>query len=346
MKHGGDIYSNEIEYDFSINLNPIDCSEVSKKIMDESLNKLRNYPDPLQRDFRAAVASIEGVKPDEVYGGNGASEILLCLAAMIDPKKVLIPNPSFGGYKHVLSIVSNCKIVEYTMKEEQGFVLDRIFLGVLEYEAQNGLDLLFLTNPNNPTGKIIPKDVLEKTFKICKEYGVRVIVDECFIRMSQNSYSLTQYINNYNGLFIVNAFTKLFSIPGVRVGYAISSKENIEKLTHYFPEWNMSTIAQTAGIICSKYLEENNWQEDTLKVIAKERDYLANGLRELGYKVFDSDTVFLLLYSKENLYDYLIEKKILIRDCSNFKGLMQGFYRVAVKSHEENEMLLAALKRG
>lgn len=345
MEHGGDIYTSPIEYDFSVNLNPLNCEKISRKIMEESLDLLGHYPDPLQRKFREAVASIEGVAADEVYGGSGASEILLALAAMIDPKKILLVNPSFAGYRHALSILGNRKVVEYSLQEDNGFSLDRIFLGVLEYEAQKGLELLILTNPNNPTGKLIPKDVLDKTFKICCENKVKVIVDECFIRMTEKGYSLTKYINKFDGLFVVNAFTKLFSIPGIRVGYVVSDKKNIARLSNYVPEWNMSTIAQTAGVICSQFLKESNWQEDGIKEIVKEREYLSRGLKELGFKVFDSDTVFLLLYSEENIYDYLKEKKILIRDCSNFKGLSKGFYRVAIKSHRENEILLEALKK-
>lgn len=343
MKHGGDIYSEEIEYDFSVNLNPLDCSEIARTIMSESLPKLCHYPDSQQRAFRKAVAELEGVGEDEIYGGSGASEILLSLVAMIKPRRVMLLNPCFTGYRHVLNILNDCEIVEYKLLRDNGFMPDEIFLGVLEYEAKRGLDMLFLTNPNNPTGKNISKDILIRTYEICKNYGVNIIVDECFLRMSNNGYSLTKYIGDYNKLFIVNAFTKIFSIPGVRVGYVIADKNSIERLSMHLPEWNLSVVSSIAGEICSKYLKEHDWEEQTKKIIEKERKYLTDELTKLGFEIYESDTVFILLYSEEDIYTSLKNKKILVRDCSNYEGLEKGFYRIAVKTHEENERLIEAL---
>ena len=345
MKHGGDIYSNIIEHDFSVNINPLDCRSIVKEIMDESEGKVCNYPDPFQREFREAIAAFEGVSVKEVFGGSGASELFLSLVALIDPKKVMLPSPCFVGYEHALSIIHGCETVYYQLEEEKDFILDRIFLGALEYEAVNGLELLFLTNPNNPTGKNISKNVLDKTFEICKKYGVKIIVDECFIRLSDNGCSLVSYIKDYDGLFVVNAFTKLFSIPGIRVGYVISNSNNIERLPNYMPEWNLSVVAQTAGIICSKYLKDSKFEDESKQVIRDEREYLINELRNMGYKVYESDTSFILIYSDTDICEYLKEKKVLIRDCSNYKGLKKGFYRIAVKQHEENELLIELIKK-
>lgn len=344
MIHGGDIYSEKIEYDFSVNLNPLDCSAITESIMRESLPKLCNYPDPQQREFRKAVAEAEGVAEDEIFGGSGASEIMLALVAMMKPTKVMLLNPCFIGYRHVLSILNDCEIVEYNLLEENGFMPDEIFLGVLEYEAQRGLNMLFLTNPNNPTGKNIPKSILDKTFEICKKYEVNIIVDECFIRMSGNGFSLKKYINDYHGLFVVNAFTKIFSIPGVRVGYVIADSNSIERLSGHLPEWNLSVVADTAGVICSRYLVEQQWEEQTKAIIEREREYLSKELTHLGYKVYESDTVFILIYSESDIFEYLKSKQILIRDCSNYEGLNNGYYRIAVKSHQENKMLIQTLK--
>ena len=345
MKHGGDIYSGVIEHDFSVNINPLDCSRIVKEIMDESAKKVCNYPDLFQREFREAVASIEGVSAGEVFGGNGASELFLSLVTMIAPKRVMLPIPCFVGYEHALSLVRGCEIVYYQLEEKKDYLLDRLFLDALEYEAANGLELLFLTNPNNPTGRNIPKDVLDKTFEICSRNSVKIIADECFIRLSDSGCSLVPYIRDYEGLFVVNAFTKFFSIPGIRAGYVISNYTNIERLPSYMPEWNLSVVAQTAGIICSNYLNGGNLEYESRQMIRKEREYLISELRNMGYKVYDSDTTFILLYSVTNLCEYLRKRKILIRDCSNYKGLNKGFYRIAVKTHAENELLIEELKK-
>lgn len=343
MKHGGDVYSDTIEYDFSVNLNPINCSDIINTIMNLDISVISTYPDPLQRDFRKAVAAVEGVDDKEVIGGNGASELLMALGMLLRPLRVMLSNPCFSGYHHVFEAIEGCKIIEHRLAEDNGFQLDMAFVDTLKKEVARGLDLVVLTNPNNPTGKNISKEILMRVYEVCKQYGVKLIVDECFIRMSSNAYSMAMYINDYDGLFVVNAFTKLFSIPGIRVGYVISDSKNIDRLSRFLPEWNMSVIAQKAGVICCEYLKNNNWEDRTRSVIEEEKKYLCNGLRQLGLKVYESDTGFVLFYTKENLYDYLKDKKILIRDLSEISGLGVGYYRVAVKNHRENELLLETL---
>ena len=344
MKHGGDIYAETIEYDFSINLNPIDCSEIIDEIIEDSRTKLGNYPDPLQRNFREAIARMEGVGIDQVYGGNGASEILLAIISMLKPSKVLLLRPCFSGYEHALARVSDCEISEYALAEENGFEVNEDFILRLKKEAEEGLDLLIITNPNNPTGRCIRSDILDRAFEICKRSQVAMIVDECFLKMSREENSLVKYVDDYDGLYVVNAFTKLFAIPGVRVGYTVTSSKNINQLIKELPEWNLSTIAQSAGVICSRYLSEDRFLEKTREYLADEREYMTYEFRRMGFKVYESDTAFILFYSDEEIYEYLKKMKVLIRDCSDYQGLSKGYYRIAVKSHEENELLIQKLK--
>lgn len=344
MKHGGDIYSDQIEYDFSVNLNPLDTDEIEKAILEECAGKLRYYPDPEQREFREALADVEGIACDEVIGGNGASELLLALVTMLSPRKAMLLNPCFSGYRHVLASLPDVELVEYGLEEEKAFLPDEDFLKALEREAKGGLELLFLTNPNNPTGRNISGAILEQTLEFCKKCDVKLIVDECFLRMSDAGHSMVPRIREYEGLFVLSAYTKLFSIPGVRLGYMISAAPNIEHMKTYLPEWNMSVIAQIAGTFCSKYLRLSNWEDETKRVIKKERAYLHKELTSLGLRVYDSDAGFLLLYSEEDLYDSLKNQGILIRDCADYQGLKEGFYRIAVKNHKANEQLIQTLK--
>lgn len=346
MIHGGDIYSQEIEYDFSVNLNPLDCNEIIEQIMNSGRLVAGNYPDCQQRLFREAVAKIEGVDAKEVIGGNGASELLFALFNMLKPKRVMLPAPGFAGYRHAAASLDNCEIVCHSISEEKGFVICDDFLQMLEMEAEEGLDMLILNNPNNPTGRIIPKDILLKAYGICKEKGIKLVVDECFLKMSDGGYSMIAHINDYDGLFVVNAFTKLFAIPGIRAGYVVSAMSNIEALMRFLPEWNLSVIAQTAGVICCNILESQNFEESSLKVIRTERDYLVKELKKLGIVVYESETSYVLVYSQTDIYEYLKSRKILIRDCSDYDGLSKGFYRIAVKSHSENEILVETLRRG
>lgn len=153
---------------------------------------------------------------------------------------------------------------------------------------------------------------------------------------------MLQEIEAFPNLILVRAFTKIFAIPGVRLGYLVCSDPLLlGKISRQLPEWNVSVFAQAAGCGCAA---QTVFIEKTAAFIEKERQFLESGLRQAGYKVFSGKANFLLVYSKQPLYDRLLEKGILIRDCENFRGLSKGFYRIAVKSRKENEILLEAIK--
>ena len=142
----------------------------------------------------------------------------------------------------------------------------------------------------------------------------------------------------YENLIIVRAFTKIFSIPGVRLGYLISyNRELTEKIRTHLPEWNISTFAEAAGVACAG---EQEFVEKTRTFVKREREFLIKGLEKMGLTVYPGCANFLLVKTEIPLYDELLKRNILIRDCSNYRGLEKGFYRVAVKKREENERLL------
>ncbi|MBO5566060.1 MAG: aminotransferase class I/II-fold pyridoxal phosphate-dependent enzyme [Succinivibrio sp.] len=367
MLHGGEVYDKEIELDFSVSLNPCGCPDKVKNALSGAICDVDKYPDMSQQRFREVVARAENmlacesandgrseheILPDNIIGGNGASELLAAIVNMLCPKKALLPIPSFYGYVHALGMAKECQVVTYQLCEEKGFELDDEFAD----EITGDIDLVILGNPNNPTGKCIKKNVLEAIIKKCKETKTELIVDECFFRLSDHGTSARTYLDSYDNLYVVDAYTKLFSIPGVRVGFCLSQPENIEKLRHFLPEWNMSAFAQAAGVACAEMISEN-FMDITVETIKKEREYLALELRKLDIKAFESDTNFILIkvpdymensgskgaISDSSLYTALLNKHILIRDCSTFDGLSSGFYRIAVKDHESNIRLLDAL---
>ncbi len=358
MLHGGEIYDKKIELDFSVNLNPVKCPEAVIDEIKRAAGEVTNYPDISQSRFRTAVAEVEtGLSEknmkftaDNIVGGSGASELLMAIACMVRPKKALLPIPSFYGYEHALSAVG-CEVVRYDMagEDESGktqFELSERFTDAITEDT----DMVILGNPNNPTGRLISEDLLLTVLERCRKMDASLVVDECFYRLSgkreggASTVSARNFVQEYGNLVVVDAYTKLFSIPGVRVGFAITSAENAERLRRFMPEWNMSVFAEYAGIKCAEITEEGSFIQKTLEVICRERDYLSAQLSGLGITVYPSDTNFILIKSEDELYEKLLKKRILIRDCSNFRGLDHGCFRIAVKDHASNERLINAIR--
>lgn len=331
--HGGDIYRNSVKIDFSVNVNPLGIPEAVKTALYDAVESCSNYPDISAEKLKTVVSGMLQVPEKYILFGNGASELFMAIVHGIRPKKTVIPVPSFYGYEHAVEAVHS-EVVYYKTAEEQEFCLDEKFLGVLTDEV----DLVFLANPNNPTGNLMEREYLMKLLHHCRDKGIFVVLDECFIEFCNLKSSMLKELAQFENLLLVRAFTKIFSIPGVRLGYLVCSNAMLlENIQRQIPEWNISGFAQAAGCACGKQFA---FITETVDYIRKERQFLKEGLRKLGIRVFSGNANFLLVQSELPLYQGLLEKGILIRDCGNFRGLGKGFYRIAVKSREENEVLL------
>lgn len=334
--HGGDIYRNHVWLDYSVNINPFGMPEAVKQSLHDAVDACCEYPDIRAEKLKDAVGTMLSIPKEYLLFGNGASELFMAIVHALTPKKTVIPVPSFYGYEHAEGAVSG-EIVYFNMNEASGFGLDDAFLDVLNEEVE----LLFLANPNNPTGKLTDKEYLKKLLYHCKDKGIQVVLDECFIEFCSENASMLSEIKYLDNLIIVRAFTKIYAIPGVRLGYLVCSNPVLlERIERQLPEWNLSSFAQAAGCVCAA---QSAFVEKTAEYVREERRFLLENLRRLGLKVFTGDANFILLYSEQLLYDCLLEQGILIRDCRNFRGLSQGYYRIAVKNREDNEMLLKAI---
>ncbi len=333
--HGGDIYNNRIQHDFSVNLNPLGCPQKVLDAISGVTLRVGEYPDIEQKRVREEIAALEGLVPENVICGNGASELLMTIVRMTKPKCGLVLAPSFYGYEYALS-ANDCEIKRHQLGEDEAFSLNEDVL----QELTEDVDIIFLCNPNNPTGRCIDSELIERVVKRCDELGIWLVLDECFIDMADNAVSFAERVRDFKKLIVVKAFTKLLAIPGIRFGYALSTEENIELIRKSLPEWNLSVFAEEAAISGCKVLREDDFLQDTLNAIKNEKSYLVSELEKAGIELFPSDASFLLIKTDKDIYDGLLQRGILIRDCSNFHGLTDGFYRIAVKNHDENAILI------
>lgn len=334
--HGGDIYGNHVKMDFSVNVNPLGVPKKVKKALYEAAELCATYPDIEAGKLRDAVSHMLSVEKEYLLLGNGASELFMAVVHAIRPKKTVIPIPSFYGYEYATKMADG-EIVYYPMKKEDEFGMTEEILQVLTEET----NLLFIANPNNPTGKLINPVLLQKVLCHCKEKNIYVVLDECFIEFCEQDASMLGKIKDFENLIIIRAFTKSFAIPGVRLGYLICSNDKLlHRIKSQLPEWNLSVFAQKAGLACTK---QTTYIQKTKEYVKRERRFLEEALKNMGYQVWKGEANFLFIQSQKALYEKLLKKGILIRDCENYRGLSKGYYRIAVKSRADNEKLLKAI---
>ncbi|MFW5632583.1 MAG: pyridoxal phosphate-dependent aminotransferase [Acetivibrio ethanolgignens] len=334
--HGGDIYRNQVSLDFSVNVNPLGMPEAVRTSLKEAVELCSSYPDIQAEKLKKVVSRALSVPEDYLLFGNGASELFMGLVHAIAPRKTVIPVPSFYGYEYAAEAVPG-EILYYTMKKENNFLPGEELFKLLTEEV----DIVFLANPNNPTGRLIGKAYLECLLNHCQDKGIWVVLDECFIEFCEEKASVLPELEKYDRLLLVRAFTKIYGIPGVRLGYLVScNRQLLKRIERQLPEWNLSTFAQAAGCICA---EQTAFVQETKAYVKKERNYLSEGLEQLGLLVFPGAADFILVYSKALLYEKLLERGILLRDCQNFRGLSSGYYRISVRKREDNDILLRTI---
>jgi len=338
--HGGDIYSRAYRIDFSANINPFGMPESVKRAAIKGISQSIHYPDVKCRELRKKISRKEELPEEWILCTNGAAELLFALSQTLKPKKALLTAPGFAEYEQALK-AAGCESSFYQCQKSKGFLLDEDYLEALTDE----IDIMFLCNPNNPTGLLIPEKLLKRILEICLEKQIFVVLDECFMEFVNENFQNTQkgQLDHMPGLLILRAFTKMYGMPGLRLGYGMcSNQELLEKIRENLQPWNVSLPAQLAGAAAT---EEEEFVRKTRAYIEKEREFLLTELRKLGFLVYESAANYLFFEGPENLYDICAAEGILIRDCSNYRGLTTGYFRIAVKTREENEELIQVLKK-
>lgn len=337
--HGGDIYSHRDCLDFSANCNPMGTPQGVKKAVMDSLDHIKDYPQVGYRPLREKIAEYEDVLPEHIICGNGAAELVFSLCQALKPKKALIPVPTFAEYEQALSSVG-CQVEHVLLKKEDGFVIRESFIDWLHKD----LDMVFLCNPNNPTGLLTDREFLFRVLRVCRELGILLVVDECFLDFVEQGekYTLKAQLSRYHNLFILKAFTKRYAMAGVRLGYGITENlELLQKMQDVTQPWNISVMAQAAGIAA---LKETEYVEKGRDLIFRENPWISQQLENLGLEVYPSMANYIFFHGPVGLYEAALKEKVIIRNCGNYPGLKEGYYRVAVRTHEENQILINSLK--
>lgn len=329
--HGGDVYRNPIEYDFSINVNPLGMPLASIQAAHEGVVLTGRYPDYKAEQLCHAIAKAKQIPADRIIPGNGAAELLYVLGQTI-PEKALTIAPTFTGYAE--AVAAGGGELTYASDEQE-----------LLAKMDDSIRLVFLCNPNNPTGTLFTREQILRVLAKAEAMQAYVCVDECFLPFLEEeaSYSMLPYLAKHPWLLVLRAFTKIYCMAGLRLGYlACGDTELQSRIRAKLQPWNTSIPAQMAGIAA---LSDTEYLAKTRENLQAERAYLVPRLRELVAEVYDGYGNFLLFRDEPDLKERMLEVGVLIRACGDFEGLDDTYFRIGIRSHSENQEFIRRLAR-
>jgi threonine-phosphate decarboxylase len=341
-KHGGNIY--EIKpgkrgsiLDFSASINPLGIPPGVKKLLSSQLKNLVYYPDSESRQLTSAIADYWGIKEENILVGNGSTELIYIVLNAFQAGTVTLTVPSFTEYERAAR-VSKCRVQFLCLQEDRGFLFNPGYV--------KKSDMIFLCNPNNPTGNLVVNSQLDPGAIPAD----KIIIDEAFMDFVQEEdvYTLIPKAAKSEKLIVLRSLTKLFALPGLRIGYLIAHSDTVKTLKKHQVPWSVNMLAQEAA---GRALTEDMFRQRSKELIARERKFLYERLSRLkGLEPYPSAANFILVkinqkcLTSSTLREKLLKKDILIRDCANFRGLNGQFIRVAVRTRKENMQLVQALE--
>jgi threonine-phosphate decarboxylase len=351
--HGGDVWGASSLLgipltsilDFSASVNPLGTSPRAADAIKDAIKFLHFYPNNDCSPLKDAIASyIERVSSENILVANGSTEIIHLFSQVFLERgdEVIILQPTFSEYEYAV-IQNGAKPIAVQM--EKGFRLDA---EVLLKSVTPRTRAIVLCNPNNPTSTTLDRSDVEEIVEEAAKKKIMVLLDECFIEFVEDyeNVSLSRDSKDYGNLLVLRSLTKAFGLAGLRIGYALSNKETVTLLNKFKVTWSVNTLAQAAGVAAvsdAKYLDE------TKHLIRKERTYLQESLPEIGVSITPPKANFMLAnlqgrMTAHELKQRLLTHRILIRDCSAFRGLNSRFVRFAVRTRKDNLALLRALR--
>ncbi|WP_010663903.1 aminotransferase class I/II-fold pyridoxal phosphate-dependent enzyme [Marinilabilia salmonicolor] len=329
--HGDDIYDFPvIRINFSSNIIPAGIDTALKNHLCSCMKCIERYPDPLGENLARQIEQQNYLPADSVMITNGAVEAFYLIAELFQGKRSLIFYPSFSEYEDA------CRKYNHRME-----FFHHTTFGNVDF---SGIDLVWICNPNNPDGRIYDQDKLVK--KIEDNPNVIFVVDEAYTNFLNCDISLEPSLPEHRNLIIVKSLTKIFAIPGLRLGYLLAAPSTIDGLQRQVMPWRINVLALEAGRFCfsnlvhdkqevTGYLQESRRFQDAINDIE-------------GFRVESSSTTFFLVeapLSAAVMKKHLAHNNgFLIRDASNFRGLSENYFRVSVQSPKENNQLIEALK--
>jgi threonine-phosphate decarboxylase len=356
FEHGGNIYKIAGELglpegrmiDFSASINPLGISEKVTETIKKGMDGLVNYPDPDTSILREKIAEHHDIDPGTILCGNGSTELIYLIPRALKPERVLIPAPTFSEYERACKLSYELRVMSYELKEENNFRIstDEFISAINTLSFNSKLitpdsKLIFLCNPNNPTGALLQKEEISDIADAARKHKCYLVVDEAFIDFTPEE-SVINKVRDNPYLIVLRSMTKFHALTGLRIGYAVLHEDLIGRVLKFKEPWTVNNLAQVAAVAA---LDDRDYIEKTYRLITREKKYIEKSLKKCGISFFQSAVNYYLLKVTDarELVVRLRNKGILVRDCSNFRALNNSYVRIAVKSRKHNEMLIKEL---
>ncbi len=340
MSHGGNIHKAARErgdgeiIDLSASINPLGPSPKARSAMRRALELCAHYPDPDSYEMTRAISSRYNIDPSRLLCGNGSTELIFLSVRALAPKTVLIAGPTFSEYAHAAA-AAGARLKQVTAHRRDGYVpRPDAFI-----KAMSGTDMAFLCNPGNPTGTLIEREEVLRIVKAAEAARCMLVVDEAFMDFCPSG-SVLDIESPY--LAVIRSLTKFYALAGLRAGFGVFPQRMIRKLRLLKEPWSINTPAQMAA---AASLADTNYIERTRRLIGTEKAYLESEFRRLSIRHYPSDVNYYLLEiaDAKRVTTEIAARGIIVRDCSDFRGLDRRHIRVAVRTRRENALLIAGL---
>ncbi|AFZ57533.1 threonine-phosphate decarboxylase [Anabaena cylindrica FACHB-243] len=328
--------------DFSASISPLGPPDSVIAAIVSQLGNLRHYPDPEYSELRLALGHFHQVPSEWILPGNGSAELLTLIGReLAQLAATMLITPAFGDYYRTLTAY-NAKVLEFPVDLKIGNRREKVESRMLFSPSPNcGL---LLNNPHNPTGKLFSRASI---LPYLEEFAL-VVVDEAFMDFlpPDEEQSLIGLVQEYENLVILRSLTKFYSLPGLRLGYAIAHPHRLAKWQSWRDPWPVNTLAASAAIAA---LQDTEFQQHTWKWLPQARNQLFQGLASMtGLQPLEGAVNYLLVESQQStsqLQKKLLQQyQILIRDCLSFKELGDRYFRISIRSEADNQRLLTALE--
>ena len=347
--HGGQAWRLQGIDDYSHNLNPFGPPPCISDIVSSASAHVEHYPDDSSIGFRTAVAEEFGVSPENVIAGAGSSDIIRMFPnTFLNPgDRVVMFKPSFAEYTQQCRIVG--AYVDYVpLRPENDY---RIDVDELKQHL-DGARALYICNPNNPTGRVESRDGIIAIIKMCQHNDIFVFLDETLLELVEGykDISCASLVNEYDNLIVAGSLTKSFAIPGIRIGFGITSESIADEMNKVRMTWNIGTVEQTVG----EELIRNHmdYVRKASTVLKEESQYMFSKLKEMGFSVSaPADSFFYFCdlspigLDSKTFTERMLEQGIMVRDCNSFGPEYSGCVRFCVKDREHDDRFLSAVKK-